>query len=80
MIRLGEHCKSCQEHYKRHLHSLRGIEPNEENTGGKELVITAIYRFVTNFLMLQSLLPQAKNLKKMFLSNERNCILVELQT
>ncbi|KAH9308797.1 hypothetical protein KI387_036708, partial [Taxus chinensis] len=43
-----------------------------KNTKDKELVRPAIKRFATNLLMLQSLLSQAQNLKKMFSSDEWN--------
>jgi hypothetical protein len=43
-----------------------------KNTRCKELVRPAITRFATNFLMLQSLISQGQNLKKMFNSDEWN--------
>jgi len=43
-----------------------------KNTGGKELVRSAITRFATNFLSLQSLVDQKANLRKMFSCDEWN--------
>jgi hypothetical protein len=43
-----------------------------KKTGGKELVRSAITRFVTNFLTLQSMINQKANLSKMFSCNEWN--------
>ena len=43
-----------------------------KNTGGKELVRSAITRFATNFLTLQSLIQQKANLRKMFSCDEWN--------
>ncbi len=43
-----------------------------KNTAGKELVRSAITRFATNFLTLQSMIDQKGNLRKMFSSDERN--------
>ena len=49
-----------------------GFKPYEKNTRGKELVRSAITRFATNFLSLQSMLQQKANLMKMFSCDEWN--------
>eukprot|EP00253_Pinus_taeda_P008141 PITA_08141 len=43
-----------------------------KHTGGKELVRSAITRFATNFLLLQSLIQQKTNLRKMFSCDKWN--------
>jgi hypothetical protein len=43
-----------------------------KNTDGRELVRSAITRFATNFLMLQSMIDQKANLRKMFSCDEWN--------
>jgi hypothetical protein len=43
-----------------------------KNTDGRELVKSAITRFATNFLMLQSMIDQKDNLRKMFSCDEWN--------
>jgi hypothetical protein len=43
-----------------------------KNTSGKELVMSTITRFATNFLTLQSMIDQKANLRKMFSCDEWN--------
>eukprot|EP00253_Pinus_taeda_P018293 PITA_18293 len=43
-----------------------------KHTGGKDIIRSAITRFATHFLTLQSMLSQHRNLQKMFSSDEWN--------